>query len=162
MAEDSGQTVLPVLIDQIVPLVDGLTDRLKDGIDVLDVGCGSGLAMVLLADAFPNSQFTGVDISAEGLERGRAEAAKRGIRNVRFEQRDATQMWYENQFDLVTTFDSVHDQRDPSAMLGEIHRAMRPAAVHTSCRTLHRPLSWKRTPTILSALFSTQFQRSTA
>ena len=125
MAEDSGQTVLPVLVDQIVPLVDGLTERLRDGIDVLDVGCGSGLAMVQLAEAFPNSRFTGVDISVEALKRGRAEARRRGITNVRFEQRDATQMWYENQFDLVTTFDSVHDQRDPAAMLGEIFRALK-------------------------------------
>lgn len=130
MAEDSGQTVLPVLIDQIVPLVNGLSDRLRQGIDVLDVGCGSGLALGLLAETFPNSRFTGIDISAEGLERGRYEAAQRGLTNIRFEQRDATRMWYEQQFDLVTTFDSVHDQKDPVAVVAEIHRALRPDGVY--------------------------------
>lgn len=130
MAEDSGQTVLPVLIDHIVPLVEGLGDRLREGIDVLDVGCGSGLALILLAETFPSSRFTGIDISAEGLERGRDEAERRGVTNIRFEQRDATKMWFEEQFDLVTTFDSVHDQKDPAAVVGEIHRALRPGGVY--------------------------------
>lgn len=125
MAEDSGQTVLPVLTDQIIPLVDGLPEKLQRGIDVLDVGCGSGLALVLLAETYPNSLFTGVDISQEGLERGRQEAARRGVTNVRFEQRDASSMWFTEQFDLVTTFDAVHDQRDPAATLKEIYRALR-------------------------------------
>ncbi len=130
MAEDSGQTVLPVLIDKIVPLVDGLSDRLRQGIDVLDVGCGSGLALVLLAETFPNSRFIGVDISAEGLATGRNEAVRRDVTNIRFEQRDATKMWFDEQFDLVTTFDAVHDQKDPAAVVREIHRALRPGGTY--------------------------------
>ena len=53
MAEDSGQTVLPALKDHILPLMGGLTERLEEGIDVLDVGCGSGKALTLLARKFP-------------------------------------------------------------------------------------------------------------
>ena len=59
MAADSGQTVLGALQPTILPLVPGLTERLESGIDVLDVGCGRGLAMMQLAEAFPNSRFTG-------------------------------------------------------------------------------------------------------
>jgi hypothetical protein len=61
MAEDSGQTVVAALKDHILPLVPGLTERLEAGIDVLDVGCGSGRALNLMARKFPNSRFLGYD-----------------------------------------------------------------------------------------------------
>lgn len=130
MAEDSGQTVIPVLIDQIVPLVPGLTEKLERGIDVLDVGCGSGRALNLLAETFPNSRFVGVDISPDGLAYARAEADEKGLTNVRFEDRDAAQLWFEEQFDLVTTFDAVHDQRDPVAVVECIYRALKPGGAY--------------------------------
>jgi hypothetical protein len=69
MAEDSGQTVLPALTDHILPLVPGLTERLEEGIDVLDVGCGSGRALNLMARTFPNSRFVGYDFSEEAITR---------------------------------------------------------------------------------------------
>jgi hypothetical protein len=58
MTEESGQTVLPALLDSILPLAPGVTEKLKVGIDVLDIGCGSGKALILLAKSFPNSRFT--------------------------------------------------------------------------------------------------------
>jgi hypothetical protein len=63
MAEDSGQTVVAALMDSILPLVPGLIGQLKKGIDVLDVGCGSGRALNLMAKNFPNSRFVGCDLS---------------------------------------------------------------------------------------------------
>jgi hypothetical protein len=63
MAEDSGQTVLPVLRDHILPLMPGLAERLEAGIRVLDVGCGRGRALNLMAGWFPNSRFVGFDLS---------------------------------------------------------------------------------------------------
>ena len=125
MAEDSGQTVVPVLLSHILPLADGLTERLEAGIDVLDVGCGAGRALNIMAAEFPSSRFTGADISEEGLELGRAEAATRGLTNLSFEARDATDLAYREEFDLVTTFDSVHDQAAPDKMLASIGRALR-------------------------------------
>src|ERR687893_2211624 len=89
MAEDSGQTVLPALTEHILPLVPGLVERLEMGIDVLDVGCGSGRALNLMARTFPNSRFLGYDFSEEGVSRARAEAEQNGTTNVRFEIRDA-------------------------------------------------------------------------
>jgi SAM-dependent methyltransferase len=126
MAEDSGQTVLPALIDHILPLVAGLTGRLESGIDVLDVGCGSGRALNLMARTFPNSRFTGYDFSEEAIARARAEAAE----NVRFEVRDVATLGERECYDLITTFDAVHDQADPAAVLRGIHAALRPDGVY--------------------------------
>jgi len=67
MAEDSGAAHDASLIGVTLPLVPGLVDRLRDGIDVADVGCGSGHAVNLMADAFPRSRFVGFDLSDTGL-----------------------------------------------------------------------------------------------
>ncbi|MCP5366827.1 MAG: class I SAM-dependent methyltransferase [Hyphomicrobiales bacterium] len=126
MAEDSGQTVLPALVDRILPLVPGLVARLEAGIEVLDVGCGRGRAMNLLARAFPRSRFLGYDLSEEAICAARAEARAQGSRNVLFLQRDLTDFDEPAQFDLVTAFDAIHDQARPDAVLAGIHRALRP------------------------------------
>jgi SAM-dependent methyltransferase len=125
MAEDSGQTVLPALLDSILPLVPGLVARLERGIDVVDVGCGSGRAMALLAETFPKSRFVGFDISEEGVSAANARAADAGLANLRFEVRDVAQMDDAERFDLVTAFDAIHDQARPREVLAGIRRALR-------------------------------------
>ncbi|HVF29161.1 MAG TPA: methyltransferase domain-containing protein [Pyrinomonadaceae bacterium] len=89
MAEESGQTVVAALLDSILPLAHGLVESLRGGIDALDVGCGSGRAPNRMAEAFPESVFTGHDFSEEGINAARAEAARKNLTNVRFEVRDA-------------------------------------------------------------------------
>src|SRR4028119_2073737 len=74
MAEESAQTVVAALTRSILPLVPGLTDRLEAGIDVLDLGCGSGRALTLMARTYPKSRFAGCDISGEGIARARGGA----------------------------------------------------------------------------------------
>jgi 2-polyprenyl-3-methyl-5-hydroxy-6-metoxy-1,4-benzoquinol methylase len=120
MAEDSGQTVLPVLKSHILPLVPGLDERLKDGIRVLDVGCGRGRALNLLANWFPNSQFIGIDLSEEAIKIARVEADRQGNKNVSFIARDLSRFDQQAQpgaFDFITTFDAVHDQASPRNVL---------------------------------------------
>jgi hypothetical protein len=108
MAEDSGQTVVAALTDHILPLVPGLTERLEGGIDVMDVGCGSGRALNLMARTFPNSRFVGYDFSEEAISRARAEAEERGTANLRFEVKDAAAL------DEKERYDPDHDLRcDP-------------------------------------------------
>lgn len=130
MAEDSGQTVVAALFDSILPLVPGLTERLESGMDVLDVGCGSGRALNLMARRFPESRFVGYDISEEAIARACAEAARHGSENVRFEIRDAATLDEVERYDLITTFDVIHDQADPTAVLAGISRALRPDGVY--------------------------------
>ena len=125
MAEESGQTVLPALLEHILPLVPGLTQRLAAGIDVLDLGCGAGRALMVMAEAFPNSRFTGYDLSEQAIGAARRTAADRGLENVRFAVQDAATMSESGAYDLITTFDAVHDQAWPDKVLAAIRRALR-------------------------------------
>ena len=125
-AETSAQVFNATLIDVTLPLVPGLVDQLKAGIDVADVGCGSGHAINLMAQAFPNSRFIGYDFSDEGIAAGRAEAAALGLSNAEFEVKDAATLDGARQFDLITVFDAVHDQARPADMLTGIAAALKP------------------------------------
>ncbi|HEV2803059.1 MAG TPA: class I SAM-dependent methyltransferase [Pyrinomonadaceae bacterium] len=126
MAEESAQTVLAALVDSILPLAPSVTERLRAGADVLDVGCGRGRAMLLLAETFPHSRFTGYDLSTETVAEANAEAAAKKLSNIRFEAKDVTALDVREQFDLVTAFDAIHDQAHPARVLEGISRALRP------------------------------------
>lgn len=130
MAEDSGQTVVAALFDVILPLVPGLEKRLEAGIDVLDAGCGFGRALHSLAERFPRSRFVGYDLSAEAIERASAVAAAKNLGNLRFEARDLTGFNERAAYDLILTFDAVHDQKDPEGLLRGIAGALRSGGVY--------------------------------
>jgi len=125
MAEESDQTVVAVLLDAILPGVPGVVQALEAGIDVLDVGCGSGRALNLMAATYPKSRFTGYDLSPEGIAAAKAEAAERGLENVHFELRDVSELEVADRFDLITAFDAIHDQAQPALVLSGIARALR-------------------------------------
>jgi len=125
MALDSSQTVVAGLFDHILPLVPGLDRRLAAGIDVLDAGCGRGLALMALAERFPASRFTGYDLCADAIHWAQAEATSRGLGNVHFQTRDLTGFDELAHYDLVTSFDAVHDQKDPEGLVAGLFRALR-------------------------------------
>jgi len=125
MAEESDQTVVAVLLDEILPGIPGVAPALERGIDVLDVGCGSGRALNLMASAYPSSRFRGYDLSPEGVAAAKAGAAERKLRNVHFEVRDVAEIEVDDAFDLVTAFDAIHDQARPDVVLAGIARALR-------------------------------------
>ena len=124
MAEESGQTVLPALVDKILPLVPNLVDKLQKGITVLDVGCGSGRAINLMAKNFPNSHFTGYDFSKEAIQYATEESQNMGNQNTSFEIQDVEHFPEGKQFDLVTAFDAIHDQAAPAKVLENIRQAV--------------------------------------
>ena len=126
MAEDSAAMVDATLLDRTVPLVDGLDARLRAGVDVADIGCGSGHAINVLARAYPASRFTGFDFSEEAIAAGRAEAEARGLTNATFELCDVAMLDRPDAFDVITAFDTIHDQAHPARVLAAIARALRP------------------------------------
>ncbi len=133
MAEDSGQSVLSSLESHILPLVPGLTDRLAKGIRALDAGCGSGRIIIKLAELYPNSRFVGMDLSSEAIGSAEDEASKRGLDNVKFRAVDLSnfdETAEPESFDLVTTFDAIHDQAKPLNVLKGIHRALKSDGVY--------------------------------
>lgn len=113
-----------LLVQHWVPAVDGLTERLEHGIRWADVGCGAGRAIVRLAEAFPKSTFVGYDAFDGQLELARKGAADAGVaERVRFEQLDASGGIPER-FDVISTFDVVHDAVDPVALVKAIRDAL--------------------------------------
>nr|WP_249731214.1 class I SAM-dependent methyltransferase [Chelatococcus sp. HY11] len=130
MAEESAQTVVAPLFEHILPLAPELLRRLEDGIDVLDAGCGAGRALVAMAQRCPRSRFVGYDLNDDALAVGRAAATAAGLSNIRFDVRDMTAYDEAGRFDLITTFDAVHDQKDPAGMLAGFARALRPGGIY--------------------------------
>jgi SAM-dependent methyltransferase len=129
MAEESRQTVVEGLLNHILPLSYGLIGHLGSGIDVLDIACGSGGAVLALAETFPLSRFTGIDLSAEAIAAGRAEVAARDVRNITLVQADAAELWLEDTYHLITAFDAIHDQARPARVLERVYAALRPGGV---------------------------------
>ncbi len=130
MAEDSEQTVVAGLFDHILPLVEGIEARLEAGIDVLDAGCGRGRALIALAARYPNSRFTGYDLCADAIEDAARAARDAGLSNLRFAQRDLTGFDAVAAYDFITSFDAIHDQKDPAGLIASLHRALRPGGVY--------------------------------
>ena len=117
MGEDSAQTVVAALTEHILPIVPGLLDRLRTGIEVTDVGCGCGRAMLHLAQAFPASSFRGIDLCPDAFAETQAEALRKNVGNLTFKAQDLSEAETLGGCDLITAFDAVHDQRDPQGLV---------------------------------------------
>jgi len=133
MAEDSGQSVIPALETHVLPLVPGLRDALDKGIRVLDVGCGSGRIINRLAELFPHSRFEGRDLSPDAIANATNEARSRNLSNARFLTADLSDFDRTAEpelFDLVMTFDAIHDQAKPLNVLKGIRRTLKNGGVY--------------------------------
>ncbi|MCG7595881.1 class I SAM-dependent methyltransferase [Mycobacterium sp. PSTR-4-N] len=129
MAEQSGEVFDAALVEVILPLAEGVPQRLRAGADVADFGCGSGHAINVMAQAFPASRFTGLDFSEEGIATGTAAARRLGVQNASFRRTDLTHCDAIEAFDVITAFDAIHDQAHPAKVLANIQRALRPGGV---------------------------------
>ncbi|MES2197918.1 MAG: class I SAM-dependent methyltransferase [Pseudomonadota bacterium] len=110
------------LIAEWLPALGGVVDKLQRGAKVADVGCGHGYSTRLMADAFPNSDFIGIDYDEASIDRARTELG--GARNLRFEVAKA-QDFAGSDFDLVTMFDALHDMGDPVGAARHIRAALK-------------------------------------
>jgi SAM-dependent methyltransferase len=117
------------LVDEWLPAVDGLVDRLTAGATVADVGCGHGASTVLMAQAFPASRFLGSDYHAASVRTASERAAAGGVADrVEFEVAPATS-FSGSGYDLVTTFDALHDMGDPVGAATRVRQALAPDGV---------------------------------
>ena len=113
------------LVSEMIPQIPGMHDRLTDGASVADVGCGGGLATITLAQAYPHSNFVGYDTSDVALQRARANLAETGLTNIRFSNPFQEPLPQTPTFDLITTFDVIHDTPYPQDLIARIHAALK-------------------------------------
>ncbi len=114
------------LVNSWLPALDGAIDKLQRGASVADVGCGHGWSTVLMAKAFPNSQFLGYDFHPSSIEHAQAHAAEHGVSaNTRFEVATAKE-YRGKDFDLVTFFDCLHDMGDPAGAAAHVRQSLKP------------------------------------
>ncbi|RJP83136.1 MAG: class I SAM-dependent methyltransferase [Desulfobacteraceae bacterium] len=121
-----------VLVDTFLPSVakGEVVSALQKGIRVCDLGCGQGVAVCLMAKAFPNSWFVGLDISGEAIRDAAANARQENLSNAEFRCLDAAKLSgsaeFGNAFQYITAFDSIHDQTRPMAALHGVYHMLRP------------------------------------
>jgi len=113
------------LIGSWLPALDGLVGKLSRGARAADIGCGHGASTILMARAFPRSQFIGVDYHAPSIDTARRRAIEAGVDNARFEVSDATS-YAEQDFDFIAFFDCLHDMGDPVGAARHARAALRP------------------------------------
>jgi 2-polyprenyl-3-methyl-5-hydroxy-6-metoxy-1,4-benzoquinol methylase len=118
------------LIDSWIPAIDGLQERLRRGAHVADVGCGHGASTVLMAKAFPESKFVGLDFHAPSIECAARRASEAGVRNVQFKVADAASFpTPPGGYDFVACFDCLHDMGDPTGCATQIRMALKPDGI---------------------------------
>ena len=114
------------LVGEWLPAVGGLVEKLERGAHVADVGCGHGAATILMAQAFPASEFTGFDSHTASVETARERARDAGV-EARFEVADAAD--FPGSYDLIACFDALHDMGDPVAAARQAREALAPDGV---------------------------------
>jgi len=111
------------LIQSWIPSLDGVQEKLECGARVADVGCGYGHSTMIMAEAFPNSQFYGFDFHTPSIEKAKALAEEKGLSNVTFTTAKAKDFPGES-YDLVTFFDCLHDMGDPAGTSQHVHSTL--------------------------------------
>ncbi len=113
------------LVGSWLPALDGMAAKLERGVKVADVGCGHALSTRLMAQAFPKSQFVGIDYHQPSIDHARDIAGKEGLKNISFEQGSAQEFTGGN-YDLITFFDCLHDMGDPTGAARNVRQRLAP------------------------------------
>lgn len=114
-----------MLVPIALPRLDGVAAKLAAGATVADIGCGTGLALIEMAKAYPSSQFHGYDISAHALAHALRNQRDAGLSNVAFHDPRREPLPEDGRFDFVTAFDCLHDMTHPAAVISAVRRSMK-------------------------------------
>ena len=112
------------LVSSWIPALDGVEEKLRKGAKVADVGCGHAASTVFMAEAFPNSTFTGFDYHDKSIEQARAKAKEAGLGNVSFQLATAKDFPGQD-YDFVTFFDCLHDMGDPVGVISHVKSSLK-------------------------------------
>ncbi len=113
------------LVNEWLPALEGIVERLKRGARVADIGCGHGASTILMAQAFPNSSFIGLDYHHTSIATARKRATEQGVTgNIAFEVKAATE-FDGHDFDLICFMDCLHDLGDPVGALARCRKALK-------------------------------------
>ncbi len=113
------------LVPEILPVLDGVIDKLEQGAQVADLGCGAGVALLTMAEAYPSSTFAGFDSSVHAIERARSSAQEAGLENVSFEVATSSDLPDDATYDIVLSFDCLHDMAFPAEAIADVRRALK-------------------------------------
>lgn len=113
------------LVQAVLPEVRGLCDALQEGIEVADVGCGTGAALTAMASAYPESRFVGYEVSQHALQRAAAQVDASEMTNIVLKDARDESLPKQSEFDLITTFDVVHDTPFPDRLISDIYAALK-------------------------------------
>jgi 2-polyprenyl-3-methyl-5-hydroxy-6-metoxy-1,4-benzoquinol methylase len=114
------------LVPVVLPALDGVVEKLVAGAKVADVGCGAGSAVLLMAATFPESTFTGYDISQFALDRARTKLDSSGLQNASFHDPRNQGLPGDGSLDVVCTFDCIHDMAHPQEVIEAIRASLKP------------------------------------
>ncbi|QUD88382.1 class I SAM-dependent methyltransferase [Phenylobacterium montanum] len=117
------------LIDSWIPALEGVRERLEQGAEVADVGCGHGASTILMAQAFPKSHFYGFDYHQASIDRAREAAKEAGVADRITFEKAAAKDFPAHDYDLVTMFDCLHDMGDPVGAGKHVRETMKPDGV---------------------------------
>ena len=112
------------LVKDWLGAISGLNERLERGANIADIGCGAGQSTVTMGKAFPKAKILGIDFHGPSIARARKLAEDAGLKNVKFIQAPAHELPPEETFDLICSFDCIHDMVDPRATVRAIHKAL--------------------------------------
>ena len=121
-----GPWTRQALVPRILPALDGVEAKLTAGAKAADVGCGSGVALLAMAEAFPATDFHGYDPSSIAIDRTRQKADALGLGNVELHVAGGESLPADGSFDFLLTFDCLHDMTRPAAVIEAIHRSLSP------------------------------------
>ena len=112
------------LVSSWLPALDGVVDKLKNGAKVADIGCGHAASTIIMAKAFPNSQFIGIDYHEASIQQAVERAKEAGVTNVSFKV-DNAKGYPDKDFDFIAFFDCLHDMGDPVGACAHAKQALK-------------------------------------